>query len=236
MASSAQRTGLIAPVLLSCGLAGAAVCTFTFPAVEGLGTKVRLPVFHGAMTWVNLAAFTMLAVAAATYLITTRGRLYRFAEALRWISVPLWVVGSVLGYLAAMNTWDFSGSSASPMEVAMADPRLTAQFWIMLAGLAVIALGFLIDDERWLAGIDIGFVGFTWAVLMRAILGPGRALHPDSPVMNSDEIGIKLLFFGIVISLGIAALAGVVMVARRRSASDADGAAGIERAAVPADT
>jgi len=56
-----------------------------------------------------------------------------------------------------------------------------------------------------------------WAVLMRAVLGPGRALHPDSPVMNSDEIIIKLLFFGIVGSLAVATLGAAWIVARWRA-------------------
>jgi hypothetical protein len=67
---------------------------------------------------------------------------------------------------------------------------------------------------------------------MQAILGPGRALHPDSPVMNSDEIKIKLLFFGIVISLGVmtAAIAWVITVVRSGSSQPA----GDEAAELPA--
>lgn len=219
MTSERARNVLIA--LVAIGAIGAALFTALFPAVEGLGTKVRLPVFHGAMTWVNLGTFTLMAVAAAVFLATRDGRWYRATEGLRWISVPVWIAGSVLGLLAALNTWDFSGSSSSPLEVAAADPRLTAQFWIMLAALGLVALGFLIDDERLLAAADVGFVAFMWAVLLRAILGPGRALHPDSPVMNSDELIIKALFFGIVFSLAAVMLAAAALISRARLARGA---------------
>jgi hypothetical protein len=207
--------------------------TLAFPAVEGLGTKVRMPVFHGAMTWVNLALFVVLAVMAAAYLVTRRHSLYGWIEALRFVAIPMWVVGSVLGFMAALNTWDFTGSKSSPLEVAAADPRLNAQFWIMLAGLAVLAMGFLVDERRWLAIADIGFVAFAWIVLMRAILGPGRALHPDSPVMNSDEIFIKMMFFGIVAGIALASVGIVMIVQRARSRSHTLAAAPVEAPVTP---
>lgn len=217
MAAESTAPRFIALAMVIAGLAGAAACTLSFPAVQGLGTKVRLPVFHGAMTWVNLAAFTLVALAALAFLLTGRERFYRTAEGLRWVAVPMWLAGSVLGLLAALNTWDFTGSKSSPLEVAAIDPRLLAQLWILLAALAVVALDLILDDRRLLAGADIGFVVFMWAVLMRAVLGPGRALHPDSPVMNSDEIIIKLLFFGIVGSLAVATLGAAWIVARWRA-------------------
>ena len=203
---TANRSRTLGIVIALAGLVAAFVCVSAFPAVEGLGTKVRLPVFHGALTWVNLAAFTLMGVVAIVSLATRRESVYRWEEALRWIAVPMWLLGSGLGLLAALNTWDFTGSKASPISVVTADPRLMAQFWIMLAALLLIALEFVLQDRHWQSGLDIAFVGLMWVVLMQAILGPGRALHPDSPVLNSDELGIKLLFFGMVISLSVATL------------------------------
>jgi len=218
---SLKRSQLLGIIGVVGGLGAALFFAASFPAVEGLGTKVRLPVFHGAMTWVNLGAFTLMGIAALLSLATRREGFYRWEEALRWIAIPTWLVGSVLGLLAAMNTWDFTGSKASRLSVVTADPRLMAQFWILLAGLAVLAVGLLIDERAWLSAIDIGFVGLMWFVLMRAILGPGRALHPDSPVMNSEELGIKLLFFGMVGGLSVALLAGAWLIAQWRSGEGA---------------
>ena len=118
----------------------AAACTLLFPAVEGLGTKVRLPVFHGAMTWVNLAAFSVVALLALAHVVTGKRIFYAAEEGVRWVAIPMWLIGSGLGLMAALNTWDFTGSQASPIEVAMDDSRLVAQFWIMLAALGVAAL------------------------------------------------------------------------------------------------
>ena len=213
MVSQNRLLRLAGPVLAASGVVAAVGFTLAFPAVEGLGSKVRMPVFHGAMTWVNLALFAVLAVLALAYVFSGRDWVYGWTEAVRFVSVPMWIVGSLLGFMAAMNTWDFTGSKSSPLSVAAADPRLGAQFFIMIAGLAILALGLLTEERRWLALADTGFVAFAWVVLLRAILGPGRALHPDSPVMNSDEVFIKLMFLGIVAGVAVASL-GVIMIVR----------------------
>ena len=187
-------------------LAIAVLLASQFPAVEGLGAKVRLPVFHGALTWANLVAFSLMALGAVAFLVTRRADIYRFESGLRWVSVPMWFVGSGLGLWAALGTWDLSGSSASPLSVVLADPRLMAQFWTLALALLLLLLPLLHDDARALAVGDIGFTALMWVLLLRAILGPGRALHPDSPVLNSPELKIKLLFFGIFACLLLAAL------------------------------
>lgn len=199
------------------GLAAALAFAATFPAVEGLGTKVRLPVFHGAMTWVNLIAFVALAGSALLSLLSGRDVWYRWAEALRWIAIPMWLIGTVLGLLAALNTWDFTGSKASRLSVITADPRLMAQFWILVAGVIVIAAMFVLKERFWHNVLDIAFVATAWGLIARAILGPGRALHPDSPVVNSDEIKIKLLFIGMVISIAVSVVSGAWAIVKART-------------------
>lgn len=211
------RARFVPAVTIIVGALIAAACTLSFPAVRGLGSKVRLPVFHGALTWVILAAFSVMGVLGLVYLISGRESAYSWEQALRWVGVPVWLVGSVLGLLAALNTWDFTGSKSSPLEVAAADPRLTAQGWILLAALALIALQLVFDSKRMAAAFDAGFVALMWGVLLRALLGPGRALHPDSPVLNSDEIRIKLLFFGIAGGLAIAFAGACWAIVRKAS-------------------
>lgn len=216
-----DRSRLAGIAALVVGLATALFFAATFPAVEGLGTKVRLPVFHGAMTWVNLTAFSAMALLAVVALVTGKEWAYRWEEGLRWVSIPMWVIGSLLGLFAALNTWDFTGSKSSRLSVVTADPRLMAQFWILLLGLAVLAMGLLFDERKWLSAFDLGFVAVMWYVLLGAILGPGRALHPDSPVMNSEEIRIKLLFFGIVGGWALASVAASWLIKSWRSVTAA---------------
>ena len=113
--------------------------------------------------------------------------------------MPLWAVNSVLGFIAAMNTWDFTGSKQSPLVVARQDPRLTAQFVLLLGVGIVLLLDWLVHEKRLYKAItDVVFVAVATYMLSDIFLDPAkRALHPDSPVLNSGW-EIKGPFFGIV--------------------------------------
>jgi hypothetical protein len=181
---------------------------YSIPAVKGLGDKVKLPLFHGASTWVDLMLFVFMGLAAIVYLITRRDSVYAWEVGLRTIAAPLWLLNSILGLLAALNTWDFTGSKESPLTSVMQDPRLVAQMIILLCVMILLLLVWLVLEKRWHKAIaDIVFVAIGVALLSDIFLDPAkRALHPDSPVLNSG-FEIKGPFFGIVLSiLGITLL------------------------------
>ena len=174
----------------------------TIPAVEGLGTKVKLPLFHGASTWVDLMLFVLMGIAAIAYLATRRDAIYAWEVGLRAIAAPLWLVNSVLGLVAALNTWDFTGSKESPLSSVMQDPRLVAQMVILFGVAMLLLLDWLVLDSRAHKAIaDLVFVSAGVVLLSDIFLDPAkRALHPDSPVLNSG-LEIKGPFFGMVLSI-----------------------------------
>lgn len=181
------------------GLISAVTFALNYPAVESLGSKVRLPVFHGALTWATLMVFAAFGIVALIYIIKGNEKMYSWTTALRIVGIVMWFVGTVLGFLAAMNTWDFTGSKTPMMELLMADPRLVIQIVISLFGLALFVLPLIIESQKGRAIADFIFAAATFGGLGWA-MSAGKALHPDSPVMNSDEFIIKALFFAMVIS------------------------------------
>jgi len=178
---------------------------YTIPAVKGLGNKVKLPLFHGASTWVDLMLFVLMGIAAIAYLATRRDAVYAWEVGLRSVAAPLWLVNSALGLVAALNTWDFSASKESPLAAVMQDPRLVAQM-VLLGGVAMLLLmdWLVLDSRAHKALADIVFVAAGTVLLSDIFLDPAkRALHPDSPVLNSS-LEIKGPFFGIVLAfLGV---------------------------------
>jgi len=179
----------------------AVVLVLNLPEVVGLGSRVKLPIFHGASTWVDLVLFVAMGVAAVVYIATRTHASYQWEVGLKAVAMPLWVLNSVLGFVAALGTWDFTGSKQSPLVVIRSDPRLTAQVLILL-GVAIIAvLDWLVLEGRLYKAIaDIVFVLGASVLLSDIFLDPAkRALHPDSPVLNSGW-DIKGPFFGIVAS------------------------------------
>jgi hypothetical protein len=175
------------------------VLVLRLPVVVGLGSRVKLPIFHGASTWVDIMLFVLMAVAALVFVVRRSDAAYAWEVGLRAVAMPLWAVNSALGFVAALSTWDFTGSRQSPLVVARSDARLTAQFVILLGVAIVLLLDWLVlDSRRHKAFADLGFVAISAVLLSDIFLDPAkRALHPDSPVLNSGW-DIKLPFFAIV--------------------------------------
>lgn len=198
------------------GLFASILFAVNYPAVESIGTKVRLPVFHGATTWANLMGFAVMAVLAFLYILRGSEKIYRLTEALRWTNIGLWIVGAALGFLAALSTWDFTGSLTGPFEVLISDPRLISQLLIALAGIVVLILPTILESKKSLAIADLAYAIATLGGLLWAT-NAGKALHPDSPVMNSDEFIIKALFFCMVIGMSLFTAAMTVGIANSRT-------------------
>ena len=178
------------------------VLLLTIPPVVGLGDRVKLPLLHGGSTWVDLMIFTLMGVAGAVYLINRSDRTYAWEVGFRAIAAPLWFVNAVLGFIAASSTWDFTASKESPLAVIPTDPRLSAQIILLLAVVVVMLADWLVLEKRiYKAAVDVVFVVVMWALMANVFLDPvKRAMHPDSPVMNSG-MEIKAPFFGMVVAI-----------------------------------
>ncbi len=184
----------------------ALLLTNLIPPVEGLGEKVRLPMFHGGATWVNMVTFTLMGLFALGYLISGKRDLYRWAVGFRVVAAPLWLINTMLGVIAAMQTWDFTGSTQPPLTVIQADPRLMAQFTLLLALAALLLIDRIVESDTLRALGDVIFAALMWIVLYVRVFAnaEARALHPDNPVLNS-AMDIQAPFFAIVGCLLVAA-------------------------------
>ena len=179
----------------------------SIPPVVGLGDKVKLPLLHGGSTWVDLMIFALMGIFGLIYIFTRNERLYAWEVGFRAVAAPLWLINSVLGFMAALSTWDFSGSKESPLVLVREDPRLSAQIILLLGVMVLIALNWLVlERRRYKAVADLLFVVAMWALLANVFLDPVKqSLHPDSPVLNSGW-EIRGPFFGIVGALFVIAL------------------------------
>jgi len=214
MSEKPSRNVVLASVGAMVALAVAVfVLVMRLPEVVGLGSRVKLPIFHGASTWVDIMLFLLLGITAAIFLVRRDDATYAWVVGLRAVAMPLWAVNSVMGFIAAMNTWDFTGSSQSPLVVARQDPRLTAQLVLLLGVAIVLLLDWLVHEKRiHKAMTDLAFVALAAVMLSDIFLDPAkRALHPDSPVLNSGW-DIKGPFFAIVAAWFACMLVGAWLV------------------------
>ncbi len=181
----------------------AAVATFMMPPVVQLGTLVRLVVFHGAYTWVNMGLFTVAGLVSAAFLVSGRIGIYAWSTAFRRLAVVAWIVNTALGMLSAYLSWG---------SVNLAEPRLQVTFVLLFLCGVVLALDFFVGRPRLMALADIVMATALWWLILAA----RDVVHPDSPVMNSGW-EIKGPFFGIVASIAVFALAVTALLSARVS-------------------
>ena len=204
MARPSRSTTLVALGLALLFIVGSLVLTRSIPVERVLGTRIYLPIFHGASTWVDIMLFAIMGVFAVAHLATRRSDLYAWEVGFRAIASPLWLLNTGLGLMAALGTWDFTGSQSSPFAEAIKDPRLSAQFWLLVCLVLVLALITLLDKLWQKSVADLGYLAVMAVLLGDVLINPTkRALHPDNPVLNSGW-DIKGPFFGIVACLLIA--------------------------------
>ncbi len=206
MTRTLSPEGRVGVFLASVAFAVTAIMlTRLIPAVEGLGDKVRLPIFHGGSTWVNLIVFGIMGVFGLFYVVLGREDLYRWSAGFRGVAATMWVVNTVLGVIAAMSTWDFSGSQQAPISVIREDPRLMAQFQLLLLLAIVLIVQSMVESRGVRAFLDFAYAS-TMGIWLWIVLGSAqaKALHPDNPVLNSGS-DIQAPFFAIVGCLLIAA-------------------------------
>ena len=190
-----------------------AVLVFAIPPDQTLGGLVRLVIFHGATTWVNLATFTLAALLSAAFLVSGRLGLYWWASAFRYVSLPLWLMNAVLGVVSMRLAWG---------GFEWDEPRLRMTFVVLMAALVVFAVDFLVGDRRLAAVLDIALAGVLWYLLMTT----HNLAHPDSPVFASGST-IVAIFLGLVVACFVIAVVIASLIrdrlARSAAGEEADG-------------
>ncbi len=200
------RTALVSGIVLAAIACVAAV--LLTPPDEKLGAMVRFVMFHGASTWVNMATFTLAGVFGLAFLIGTTGA-RRWGEALRWISLPLWTINSILGLLSMQLIWG---------GILWTEPRLAMTFGVLAGSLVIFAVQMLFDAPRVTAALDAALAGSLWALVL--ILP--NLFHPDSPVFQSGNWAFIGGFLGMVVSIAVVAFLLTMLIARRPETTEGD--------------
>jgi len=199
-------------IVIVLGLVSGLVMTMQFPPVIGLGTLVRLPAFHGALTWANFIIFGVMGMVAFYAFFAHKARLYSWVKALRFSAIGLWIFNFALGLFASSLTWNFEAGSQPAIFYFLQEPRVQMQFLVSMMGLVILVLPLIFIKWRTLSLFD-GIYGFLTLVLAYIAANAGSSLHPPSPVMNAEESIIRFTFLTMALSLIIMS-SGVVMLVR----------------------
>lgn len=197
--SKTTRTILIA--LIPVAAVASAVAVMSIPPDARLGSLVRLAMFHGASTWVNMGTFLLAGLAGIAFVAGVKSTL-PWGQALRWVSLALWIVNTVLGILSMKLNWG---------GILWNEPRLLMTFGILAGSLIVVAMQFMFDSPKVPALLDVVLAAALWYLVF--VLPD--LFHPDNPVFASENPAYRNGFFGMVASIGVLIGSVVVLVARR---------------------
>jgi len=207
-----KLSALLPALLVVLGLVSGLVMTMQFPPVVGLGTLVRLPAFHGALTWANFMIFGTMGILGFYTYATNKARLYSWVKALRFTAIGLWLFNFALGLFASSLTWNFEAASQPAILYFLQEPRVQMQFLVSMMGLAILVLPLIFVKWRTLTLFD-GLYGFATLIMAYIAANAGSSLHPPSPVMNAEESVIRITFLAMALSLIIMS-SGMVMLVR----------------------
>lgn len=198
--SKTARIALVA--LIPAAVVACAVAILSIPPDEKLGAMVRFVMFHGASTWVNMGTFTLAGVLGLAFIFGA-AKLGRWGEALRWFSLPLWTLNTILGILSMKLIWG---------GILWNEPRLLMTFGLLAASVIIVALQLIFDHPKIPAALDAVLAAALWFL----VLALPNLFHPDSPVFSSGNPAYINGFLGMVGSIAVVALCVVVLIARRR--------------------
>jgi hypothetical protein len=172
-------------------LAAAASLTAFAPAEKTLGTTARFVYFHGAWVWAALLAFLQAALAGLSGLVTRQDGVHEWSRAWGRTAVLYWIAVLPMSIVIMQTGWN---------GLFLDEPR-----WRMSISFAVVGL---------LLQIGLSLFPLVWTSLSNLIFGLALAvgmtsvesvLHPESPILRSEDHAIRLFFIGLLLLLLLAA-------------------------------
>jgi hypothetical protein len=201
-------------VLLAAAIAVTAVVVALSPADmpqspgdPSVGEFARFLYFHGALTWVNLATFTLAAVAAIVYLVRGSVNAYRWASAWRYVSLLLWIPNTWMGFESMRRMWG---------AIKWDEPRLAMSIWILLGAILLFGIDFSFHRWKLTAALDGVLAGALWYGVVTVMILAETDFHPDSPVFNSS-LEVKLFYLAMTLTSFVAVYAATSLLKDRLS-------------------
>jgi hypothetical protein len=180
--------------LLAVCVALAALILALLPAEKTIGPVVKIVYLHGALSRAGMLGFVAGGAAGLGYLALRRPVLVRWSAALTLSGWGFWVAQFVVSMPATHFTW-------GPW-IAWGEPRVTMTLQVIAAGLAVLAVGWLLANAYFTAGAN--------ALLGAAVLflaeRTGVLRHPLDPIGNSPALVFRLAYLALLVPV-IAAMA-----------------------------
>lgn len=163
------------------------------PAEATLGSVVKVVYLHAAAERISTYAFLLAAAGGILQLVTGRGGLVRWTQALSETAIALWLCQIIVSLPAQVLAWG---------GLMWNEPRVVGALWILVLTAIVYVVARWMAEPAWLA-----FAAVANGIIVFVVLHDGISfLHPLNPIMASQSVSIKLFYFAIVVVIGALAL------------------------------
>lgn len=177
--------------------AGAALVLLLLPAEKTIGPAIKIVYLHGALSRAGMIGFVAGGAPGVIYLLGAWRQMpaahwSRWSNALTLSGWGFWVAHFIVSMPATRLTW-------GPW-IAWGEPRVTMTLQIAAAGLAVLAIGWLLGSPRFAAGANALLGGAVIFMAERT----GVLRHPLDPIGSSPSLAFRLAYLVLLLFVGAA--------------------------------
>jgi len=174
-------------ILLGLSVVFSALILLIMPAEKTIGSIIKVVYLHGALSRAGMLGLMAAGAVGLAYLIRPQPALARWTKALALSGWAYWTAHFIVSMPATRFTW-------GPW-IAWGEPRVTMTLQIMLVGLAVIAVSWLVADERFAAAANLLLA--TAVVVLAARTGVLR--HPLDPIGQSPSGLLRWIYLALLV-------------------------------------
>ena len=173
--------------LLGLSVALAALILLVMPAEKTIGPVIKIVYLHGALSRAGMLGLIAAGAVGLAYLLKPQPALARWTRALALSGWAYWTAHFIVSMPATRLTW-------GPW-IAWGEPRVTMTLQIIAVGLAVIAVSWLMADERFAAAANLLLA--VAVVVLAARTGVLR--HPLDPIGQSPSGVLRLIYLSLLV-------------------------------------
>ncbi len=177
---------------MTVNLAGILIFAALAPLEKTLGANIRLVYLHGAWVWTGLIAFGLSGLIGLLAFISRKQSFFSWTTALGRTGLSFWLTYLPMSLMVMQMNWG---------GFYFDEPRWRIPMVYAVVGI-LLQVGLWLVQTRWITAVgNLIFAAALWwsTINMRSIL------HPDSPVLRSESVLIRVYFLGLLISLLILA-------------------------------
>lgn len=168
-------------------IALAAIILILMPLEKTLGQVIKIVYLHGALSRAGMIGLLAAGVTGVLFLVTRRAALAAWTRGLLLSGWLFWVAHFIVSMPATRLTW-------GPW-IAWGEPRVTMTLQLIAAGLVVLAISWLVKDDRFTAGAAaLLAVAVAWLAFATGVIR-----HPLDPIGSSPSMTLQLIYLALLV-------------------------------------